>query len=508
MHRSTRGLTGPPRRRFLIAASAAVAASAAPRLNAQSDPVLLPPYIADIDGDGELSSLDEEIARTALFAQRGFDLKARPGFDHRTDVFGRGAVGPLAVDSVRHSIAYYRKNDQPLMARPITVAWHYGWYNRYDRPPGWQTARLKGGNYVSRDPMTESTFNDLKNEFGVTVDALSWIPVRENKDNQRNYRRGFLAAPNAGTRYVALLYESIIALPRLGDRIDFQSEAVRTLFLEDFANMARFFVEVREDSPARVFTLDDRPVMFIFGSHTWGLFPVAGLPFQAVELVVREAREVFRDIYGAYPYLVGEEMVLSTEGRIADDRLQRSLICDAIYVYHHASNLKQGVEATLFMNDSYVDHQLAILRKTYTALTYLQNRYTRRPVLVIPNLAPGFAKPGHPTLQIGRGGFTDFMKRMQQLHVKEFVNRDNWRELLGSTLLPAPIYIVGSWNEEFEGHCVLPYDFNFSVPDDIQHGFDLVMAIKEAFGWNRYAASDIAGRPPPPTPTNFDPPPL
>lgn len=493
----------PSRRRFLAAASAAVAASGVPRLNAQSDPILLPPYIADVDGDGQLGSRDEEIARTALFAQRGFDLEPRPGFDQRTDVFGRGAVDQLVVDSVRHSIAYHRADDAPAMARPITVAWHYGWYNRLTRPPGMQTARLKGGNYVSFDPTIESTFHDLKNEFGVTVDALSWIPVRANKDNQSNYRKGFLAAPNAGTRYVALLYESIIALPRVGDRIDFQSEAVRTLFLEDFANMARFLVEVREDTAARVFTLDDRPVVFIFGSHTWGLFPVSGLPFRAVELRIREAREIFRDIYGAYPYLVGEEMVLSAEGRIADDRIQRSLLFDAIYVYHHASNLKQGIEATLFMSDSYIRNQLEILRKSYEAFTSLRNRYTARPVLIIPNLAPGFAKPGHPTLQIGRGGYTDFMKRIQQFHLQEYISRD-WRELLGSILLPSPIYIVGSWNEEFEGHCILPYDFNFSVPEDVQHGFDLVMAIKEAYGWNHYAVRDITGTPAPLI--KFDPP--
>ena len=503
MKRSTRDTTVPSRRRFLAAASAAAAATAAPRLRAQQEPVLLPPYIADIDGDGQLNAVDEEIARTALFAQRGFALEPRPGFDQRTDVFGRGAVDPLVVDSVRHSIAQHAQDATPAMARPITVAWHYGWYNLHDRPPGLQTARLKGGNYVSSDPVIEGTFHDLKNEFGVTVDALSWIPVRANKDNQGNYRKGFLAAPNVATRYIAMLYESIIALPRIGDRIDFQSETVQRLFREDFANMARFLVEVRDDTPSRIFTLDDRPVVFIFGSHTWGLFPVPGPAFQAVEGIVRDTREIFRDIYGAYPYLVGEEMVLSTEGRIADDRIQRILMFDAIYIYHHASNLKQGVEATLFMSDSYIRNQLGILRKTYEALQYLRNRYTGRPVLVIPNLAPGFAKPDHPTLQIGRGEYTDFMKRIQQFHLKEYIRRD-WRELLGSTLLPAPIYVVGSWNEEFEGHAILPYDFNFSVPEDVQYGFDLVMAIKEAFGWNHYAVRDITGTPPPDI--RFEPP--
>ena len=41
--------------------------------------------------------------------------------------------------------------------------------------------------------------------------------------------------------------------------------------------------------------------------------------------------------------------------------------------------------------------------------------------------------------------------------------------------------------EEFEGHCVFPFEFNFSVPEVTQHGFDLAMPIKEVFGWNHYA---------------------
>ena len=50
---------------------------------------------------------------------------------------------------------------------------------------------------------------------------------------------------------------------------------------------------------------------------------------------------------------------------------------------------------------------------------------------------------------------------------------------------------MGSWNEEFEGHAVLPAEFNFSLPEVTQDGFDLVMAIKEVFGWNHYAERDL-----------------
>ena len=69
---------------------------------------------------------------------------------------------------------------------------------------------------------------------------------------------------------------------------------------------------------------------------------------------------------------------------------------------------------------------------------------------------------------------------------------------LGRAALPAPVYVVGSWNEEFEGHCIWPFDFNLSVPAESveQHGFDISMALKEVFGWNHYAFRDIGPAPP------------
>ena len=459
--------------------------------------MLLPPHVADIDGDGQLGPVDEQLAQTALFSHRGFNLAPAPSFDHRADVFGRGVVDSLVLDSVTHSINTHGAEATIATGRPITIAWHYAWYNTLERPTGSQTVRFKGGNYLSDDPEVETVFNDLKNEFGVTVDALSWIPRRFNKDNQDNYRSGFLKAPNVDTRHVALLYESTIALPVRSGRVDFQSPPVQFFIREDFAEMARFFAEVRDESPARVFTLDGRPVVFIFGSHTWGLFPVRSQRFQEVDRLLIEVREIFRDIYGTYPYLVGEEIVLSSRGRFADDRLRRTLNFDAIYIYHHASNLKPGVPATLFITQPYLDNQLNILAKTYTALSNLRNRFTGQRVLIMPNLAPGFAKPGMPTLQIDRSDYTDFMKLIQQFHLKEYIFR-YWGLALGSALLPAPIYITGSWNEEFEGHAIFPADFNLALSDVVQQGFDMCMAIKEAFGWNHYAQREIGVTPPPP----------
>jgi hypothetical protein len=349
---------------------------------------------------------------------------------------------------------------------------------------------------VSWDPEVETVFNDQKNEFGITVDALSWIPVRANGNLLSNYRKGFLRTPNLETRHVSLLYESTLSLPTVNGRVDFMDPLVPALSRQDFELMARFLVQVRDRTPARIFTLDGRPVVFIFGTHSWGRFPIEPEQYRAFEIAMDLCREAFRVEYGTLPYLVGEEMILSSRGVFADDRVRRSLSFDAIYAYHHASNLKptvlSGANATLFVTPQYTQHQLALLGKTYEALSELRNRYTGQRILVIPNIAPGFAKPGLPTLKIDRPAYAGLLKLIQDFHVREYVQTE-WADAIGTAALPAPVYVVGSWNEEFEGHCVFPSNLNRSLTNRVQEGFDLPMALKEAFGWNHYAQNPIVG---------------
>ena len=462
-------------------------------LRGQEGPTLLPPYVADVDGSGAIDASDREIVSTALYAQRGFGLTPRPGFDYRADVFGRAVVEPLVVDSVTHTIQRYGESTMPTPRRPITVAWHYGWYNTLDRAPGSQTVRFKGGNYLSADPEVETTFHDLKNEFGVTVDALSWIPRRLATPNNRNYFRGFLQAPNVATRHICLLYEDTLVLPTTGGRISFLAPTVQSSFRDDFVAMARFLNDVRRVSPARIFTLDGRPVVFIFGTHTWGSLPLDPREVDVMHRTIADARQGFAHVYGELPYLVGEEMQLSSIGQLSDDRRTRSHFFDAIYIYHHAANIKSGSEQRLRISPLYVQNQINTLRTSYAAASEIRNHFTGRHLLVIPNLAPGFAKPGHPTLEIGRGEYADFMKLLKGLHMEEHILRQ-WSAELGQAALPASVYVVGSWNEEYEGHCLWPFDFNLSVPAEsvAQHGFDICMALKEVFGWNHYAFRDIA----------------
>ena len=485
-----------PRRRFMATAGAAVAAAAS-RVslpNAQT-PVLLPSWVADVDGDGAVGASDRDLAASALFTHRGFGLQPAHGFDPRADVFGRGTVDAPSVNSIEHSVQRYASGLQ-TRTRPITIAWHYGWYKSTVRPVALQTTRFRGGNYLSADPVVETTFNELKNEFGVTVDALSWIPARDlhNHSNQDNYRQGYLQAPNANTRYACLIYENTIAnLRNSGDpfeRLDFRTAGVVERLRDDFEQMARFLAEVRDETPVRVFTLDSRPVIFIFGSHTWGTIPPDVSAYTAIRDAVRMLRSRFRDIYGAFPYLVGDEVYLASTRDVTEDRKLRSTNFDAIYVYHHAALKPTPVPLALPVSRAYIENLLTVLRTNYATIGSSNNAFTGRRILVIPNLSPGFAKPGYPTLQIDRATYTDFLKLLRDVHLHEYIET-NWLAQLGTPTLPAAAYIVGSWNEEFEGHAIFPFDFNLTVPDSVQHGFDLSMAVKEAFGWNHYANRDL-----------------
>lgn len=483
------------RRSFLRAVGSVLSTSALPAavgLDAQESSVVLAPYVADVDGSGSVGDGDLQLVDAALFSQRGFGLEPTAGFDQRADVFGRGVVDAVVVDSVRRSIVQYASSAS-RRPRPITVAWHYGWYSHTNRPPGLQMARFKGGDYASSDPAIETTFNALKNEAGITVDALSWIPRRDpvNFDTWDNYRLGLLQASNVATRHVCLLYESTIALPgSQAGRIDIASTSIRSAVRTDFADMARDLREIRDETPARLFTLDGRPVIFIFGSHVWGLLDSHGsADRQEMSSVVEDLRQAFHEAYGAFPYLVGDELSLSPIGDFTLDRKTRMEHFDAIYMYHHAA-FKPASAVTVLPTAGYFQNQLAILRRSYASLFRLHNRFTGHPILVIPNVAPGFAKPGHSTLLFGRAEYAEFMKIIKHVHTSEYIDGP-WRDLVGSPQLPAPVYVVGSWNEEFEAHCVFPFDFNLSVPENTQFGFDLFMAIKEAFGWNHYAVRDI-----------------
>jgi hypothetical protein len=453
--------------------------------------VTLPPYVADVDGDGRVGIADAQVMQRALFTSRGFALEPNSGFDFRADVFGRAGIDQDAVDAVSHTIGLLG-NDVPVSTpRPITVAWHYGWYDRLRRPLLQQTARYLGGNYLSSDPRVEEEFNRLKNEFGITVDALSWIPPRVSSTILQNYKTGYFAASNAATRYVTLLYESVLALPVTGGRTDFRSARVRQLLVSDFAAMAQTLVEARDQFPTRVFLLDGRPVIFMFASHSWGLNPTDEPEFELISTVVAEAREAFRAVYGEVPYLVGEELLpMASTLSPPPDRVSRAVNFDAIHAYH-AANLKSSAKP-FSMNEQYGALQRLRLARATAAVHGLRNRFTGNRLLIIPSLAGGFAKHGLPILSASREAYANYVKLLTRFYVETYLPEE-WAGAVGSAALPAPIYSVGSWNEEYEGHAVFPSQFNLALSASTQGGFDFVMALKQVFGWNHYAERAIRG---------------
>ena len=84
--------------------------------------VTLPPYIADVNGDGQLGAADTQLMRGALFTSRGFAIEPNTGFDYRADVLGRAGIDQAAVDAVSRTIGLLGDGVPVSDPRPITVA--------------------------------------------------------------------------------------------------------------------------------------------------------------------------------------------------------------------------------------------------------------------------------------------------------------------------------------------------------------------------------------------------
>ncbi len=479
------------RRSFLRAGATAVAGlGALPAVRAQ-EPELLKSYLADLDGNGVVDARDLAIAQQAMLTARGFNITPNTGYDFRADVFGRGQVDQAAVDAVATAVAAAAGGSLETESRPITIAWHYSWYDMLQRPLLEQTVRYLGGDYLSNDAAVETEFNTLKNELGVTVDAVSWIPRRVTPTILPNIEAGYFSATNLATRYFALLYENTIALPLTGGRIDFRDQRVAELLVEDFVAMAETFVEARDRYPCRVFLMDGRPVMFIFGSHSWGLNSRDEIEFSRMADVVGLARDAFARVYGTQPYLVGDELLpIASTTEPPSHRVNRALNFEAVFSYH-AANLK--VEANAFeMNEAYAALQRSRLVRATEAVRPLRNRHTNTRVLIIPSLAGGFAKHALPILSASRAAYADYLSLLSRYYEDTYLAGE-WADVVGTPFIPAPVYTVGSWNEEFEGHCVFPSSFNLALADEVQGGFDWGLALRQRFGWNHYAHRDILG---------------
>jgi hypothetical protein len=456
---------------------------------AMAAPEQLLPWVADVSGEGSWAKQDEKIIRRALRTRRGLDLTPRGDYDYRADVFGSGRVDRAALKSVRATRRALADDPTLQRARPITVAWHYGWYNFESRRPRQHHVWFKGGGYSSRSPQAEALFNDLKNEFGITVDALSWADPKVDDNLNQNLELGYLNAPNARTRYAALLYESLLSLrANPGDRIDFARNVTRKRLVEHFRGMARFFNKLRDQSKARIFELDGRPVIFIYASHTWGTnVDGNGEQYDRIDQAMETAIANFENIHGKAPFIVGEETTFAETDVFDLGRQRRAANFDAVFSYHHASNGDFIVRGGQHLRGDYVDQVKQVVGNLYAGALEHKSRFTGKQTLVIPSLAAGFSKVGVPTLYANRAEYADFLKEMLRFHHDEYMVNAFGE---GPARRTPAIVSVGSWNEEWEGHAVFPSQFNRTLSPRTQKGFDYVMAIKQACGWNHYMRRD------------------
>lgn len=481
------------RRRFLghgarLATAAAVGWSAGDALigdAAAAEPELLASFLADVTGNGSVGAADIELARQSVDGRRGLEVVARSGYDYRADVFGRGRVDGRDTTAISHTRSYLRNNDSHRRPRPVVVNWHYGWFNHAARQPKQHHVWFKGGGYSSRDAEAEALFNDLKNEFGITVDALSWADPTADGNLNNNLQLGYMNAANGRTRHAALLYESLISLRiPLGGRADFQKARTRNRLIDHFRGMARTFRALR-DSKARIFTIDGRPVVFIYASHTWGTnVDGSGPQYDRIDEAMENSIKSFQKLYGERPFVIGEETTFAESDRFDEGRRRRSANFDGVFNYHHASSgdfIRRGGQN---LRGRYVDQVKEVLINTYAGAIEHASRFTGRPLLVVPSFAAGFSKRDVPTLHANRRDYGEFLFEMLAFHSTEYMLPAFGEGRLNRVV---PVVSVGSWNEEWEGHAVMPSQFNRTLSPRTQQGFDYVMAIKQAFGWNHYA---------------------
>jgi hypothetical protein len=231
---------------------------------------------------------------------------------------------------------------------------------------------------------------------------------------------------------------------------------------------------------ANVLRFDGRPVVFVFASHLLGTTVVSILD---VALALDEAREAFIAAAGVAPYLIGDEAPFVNEEQPTMGRRLRASFFDAVARYHHyeaplvAAFAEDG---PVHLGGDYLARIIEVERRAIDAFAGVRNRFTGRPLLVIPSSAAGFAKAGFPTLLASRSDYARLLRAMRQL-AEEHLAQINAAHPGPPVHAVAPA-IVGSWNEEFEGHALLPARRNEALVGGDYGGFEWLAAIKEVYG--------------------------
>jgi hypothetical protein len=427
------------------------------------------PWGLDADGDGRISETDMRIVQACLGLSRGGAGRPRGGWNPRADVLGMGRVDGVALAAVREHLG--------LVAppRPLVTCWHYGWYRRRTRRRDPVTMRYRGGAYASSERTTEEEFNRLKTEFGIDIDMLSWIDAPHVL---HAYDSGYLSARNLDSRRFGLLYEPLINM-KVSGRIDFTDQGpYADRLVADFAAMGRWLAQAARRG--RPMLMDGRPMIYLFGSHTFGRH---GNELPAVGRALTRARAAFTEAFGAPPWLIGDEALFPADHEAGPDRLFRASYFDAITRYHHYDEAQVrsiAAEEHLDLDEAHRQRLAHTERRTMEAFAHTRCRFTDQPVLVIPSSAAGFAKRGMPRVRASRDQYAAWLREAQGLidaHVRE-----RHRSRLATPSLPAPLVIVGSWNEEYEGHALMPSSWNQAMSGNDEDGFAWLHALRELYG--------------------------
>jgi hypothetical protein len=454
---------------------------AAGTLTTAPEYLAIPSWVLDIDGNGTVNGDDRRAIEASLGAARGLEISPRPGYDFRADLLASGEVTAADLEAFdAHAMP------GPATPRPVVICWHYGWYHPLRRVRERPTASYLGGDYNSDDPATEEQFNALKHEFGIGAELLSWIdePGGEGFDPPLvNYARGYFSAASVGTRQFGWLYETAINL-RVADRVTLgYRTGRRQRLVEHFQSMARMMLDESGALAANVLRIEGRPVIYMFASHLLGT-GVGSLT--GVALALGEARQAFIEEAGVAPYLIGDEALFLGDPDIDQARRFRAGFFDAIARYHHYDLdlvAAFAADGPVHLGGDYLDVILANEARTRAAFAGLRNRFTGNPLLVLPSSAAGFAKVGLPTLLASRDDYAKLLRAM--LAITEEHLREDHGDRFGTPALPSAPVIVGSWNEEFEGHALFPARANEAMVRDRLGGFEWLAAIKEVYGWNK-----------------------
>jgi len=108
-------------------------------------------------------------------------------------------------------------------------------------------------------------------------------------------------------------------------------------------------------------------------------------------------------------------------------------------------------------------------------------------VLVVPSSAAGFAKRGLPRLRASREQYAAWLRDAQALTDAHIAS--SHADRIGTAALPAPLVVVGSWNEEYEGHALMPAGSNAAMHRGDDGGFEWLHALRALYGPSRLATT-------------------